>query len=126
MDFEEFWDKYPRKVAKKAAQKAWDKLKNDEKIAASVNIDKHCAYWKAKDTDREYIPHPATWLNQGRWDDEIEIIESKPKRPPVPWYATDELTLAKGREIGLNPMPGESFAAYRQRITARLSVQMSG
>ena len=23
--------------------------------------------------DKKYIPHPATWLNQGRWEDEIEI-----------------------------------------------------
>ena len=129
LSFDNFWDKYPRKVAKMVAQKSWARLKKEEKIAAIKNLDAHLAYWKAKETEKEFIPHPATWLNQGRWEDEIEIVDSKPKRPPIPWYATDELTLEKGQELGLNPLPGESFAAYRQRITARIqraSVSVSG
>ena len=36
-------------------------------------------------------------------------------------YATDELTLAKGRELGLNPYAGESFAQFRARISAKIS-----
>ena len=26
--------------------------------------------------EKKFIPHPATWLNQGRWDDELEEIAS--------------------------------------------------
>jgi hypothetical protein len=33
------------------------------------------------------------------------------------------LTLAKGRELGLNPYAGESFAQFRARISAQISSQ---
>ena len=29
--------------------------------------------------EKQFIPHPTTWLSQGRWEDEIETIhEDKP------------------------------------------------
>jgi len=31
-------------------------------------------------------------------------------------YSTDELTLAKGRELGLKAYAGETMGQYRQRI----------
>jgi hypothetical protein len=59
-------------------------------------------------------------LNQQRWEDELVIEEKKNVKPPLPWYASDELTLAKGRELGLNPYPGESFAQFRLRVSGKL------
>jgi len=117
--FEQFYEKYPRKVAKKVAQKAWDRLTESEKREALQALDTHIQYWKATNTEKEYIPHPATWLNQGRWDDEIEIPEVK--KPTLPWYSSDELTLAKGREFGLVPYAGESYSQFRQRISVQIS-----
>jgi len=79
--FEEFWQLYPRKVGKAAAQKAWWRIKpaadHHTKILAAINEAKKCEQWKA-DNGR-YIPNPATWLNQGRWDDEILSNNSKRK-----------------------------------------------
>ena len=70
--FLEFWSRYPRKVGKRAALKAWNKARPDPqligKILTTVDQQKSSDQWR-KDNG-EYIPHPATWLNEGRWDDE--------------------------------------------------------
>ena len=73
--FNKFWTNYPNKKGKRIAEKIWDKLKPDksliEKIISSVL--EHIEFdeqWK-KD-DGRFIPHPATFLNQGRWEDEIK------------------------------------------------------
>jgi len=64
--FEEFWQEYPRKTGKEAARRAW------EKASARVGADTILAGLRAAlwPSDSQFIPHPATWLNQGRWDDE--------------------------------------------------------
>lgn len=73
MRFNEFWAEYPNKKAKKDAQKAWKKIKPTEvlfgKIMTAVRASKESVEW-TKENGR-YIPHPATWLNGGRWDDEL-------------------------------------------------------
>lgn len=124
MEFQTFWNCYPRKVAKKVAEKAWNKLTEEEKQSALDAIDTHNTYWRIKDTPSEYIPHCATWLNQGRWEDEIDLTIKEQKRPQLPWYSLDELTLAKGKEIGIQPYAGESMGNYRQRIHQHLQRSM--
>ena len=114
--FEQFWQLYPRKIAKRAAQKAFDRLTKQEQFDAVEAIEQHLAYWKLKGTEMDFIPHASTWLNQGRFEDELDMTPKELKRPSLPWYSTDELTLAKGRELGLNAYAGESMGQYRQRI----------
>lgn len=80
MNFEDFWMKYPRKVAKKMAMKAFEKLPLDEQKLAIDALDTHTLYWKLKKTDTEFIPHPATWLNQARYFDEIKLPSSQSKK----------------------------------------------
>ena len=118
--FEEFWSQYPRKVAKRVAQKAWNRLALHEQVAVLDTIQNHVEYWKLKETTLEFIPHPATWLNQGRWEDELDLTP-KQKKPPIPWYSTDQLTLEKGHELGLIPRPGETMPEYRQRISQSIA-----
>lgn len=71
--FSEFWQEFPKKVGKKAACKAWEKLKPDaelfERIIQGVKAAKLSEQW-IRESGR-YIPHPTTWLNEGRWDDEM-------------------------------------------------------
>lgn len=119
--FQTFWELYPRKVAKKVAEKAWQKLNQMQQTEILKTLPNHIKYWQLKDTDKEFIPHPATWLNQGRWEDELDMTEMK--KPALPWYSTEELTIAKARELGINPYAGESFAQLRQRISAQISRQ---
>ncbi len=120
MTFENFWSQYPKKVGKLTAKRSWEKLSLDNQQKALEAIAEHRKYWVAKGTDWEFIPHASTWLNQERFEDELVIEQKENKRPPLPWYASDELTLAKGRELGLNPYAGESFAQFRARLSAKI------
>src|SRR6185503_6296114 len=68
--FEEFWIAYPNKTGKVAAVKAWKKCKHKpplETILSSITTAKQSRKWK--DDGGRFIPNPATWLNEGRWDD---------------------------------------------------------
>jgi hypothetical protein len=120
MEFNLFWAQYPRKVGKLTAQRSWQKMPDNHKQKALEAIVEHRKYWAAKGTDWEFIPHASTWLNQERFEDELVIEQKENKRPPLPWYASDELTLAKGRELGLNPYAGETFAQFRARLSAKI------
>jgi len=68
--FDKFWAIYPRHEGKQDARKAFDKLKPDpallETIVNAITVQKQSAQWQ----DSRYIPHPATWLNGRRWEDE--------------------------------------------------------
>ncbi|MFA7087291.1 MAG: hypothetical protein WC145_11550, partial [Aliarcobacter sp.] len=71
--FDQFWAIYPRKVGKQAVFKIWTKLNPDKdlfgKILQAVEKHKQSEQW-TKDNG-QFIPNPSTWLNQGRWDDEL-------------------------------------------------------
>lgn len=71
--FDAFWKLYPRKVGKSAARKAWDKLKPGVKLAAHIckSVEYHlkCEDWRRD--EGKFIPHPSTYLNEGRYDDEF-------------------------------------------------------
>ena len=120
MTFENFWSQYPKKVGKLTAKRSWEKLSLDNQQKALEAIAEHRKYWVAKGTDWEFIPHASTWINQERFEDELVIEQKENKRPPLPWYASDELTLAKGRELGLNPYAGETFAQFRARLSSKI------
>lgn len=70
VDFNLFWEVYPRKTAKQVALKAWLKLKPEPALVAriitAVGRQKESDQWK-----RGIICHPSTWLNQHRWEDEM-------------------------------------------------------
>ncbi len=72
-DFAAFWQAYPRRVAKLAAWRAYQRARRTvdaETILAGVR--RYVEYVEQRGTEPEYIAHPATWLNAGRWDDEYE------------------------------------------------------
>jgi hypothetical protein len=73
-DFTEFWQAYPKKVGKYAALKAWDKNKPQlQNILNALQWQKNSTQWK-KDGGK-FIPNPATYLNEGRWQDEPVMLE---------------------------------------------------
>ena len=73
MTFDEFWELYPRRVAKKAARTAWAKVNMNEVIATSIyeNIQARLQSGDWHLNRKQYIPHPATYLNGERWNDEV-------------------------------------------------------
>lgn len=77
--FNQFWQAYPKRVGKGAAEKAWAKIKPDkdlfEKMIAAVEAAKKSRQWLRD--QGQYIPNPSTWLNQQRWEDELDTIPSQ-------------------------------------------------
>jgi hypothetical protein len=75
-DFDAFWAVYPRKVGKGDAKKAFAKVKAPVSVLiTAVNTQKQSQQWLRN--DGQYIPNPATWLNQGRWEDELPTKEGR-------------------------------------------------
>lgn len=70
--FDEFWQAYPRKVGKEAARKAFTKActKVDADLVVTGALRFSFDPNLPGPNERQFIPHPATWLNEGRWDDE--------------------------------------------------------
>lgn len=72
--FELFWKAYPRKTNKAFARKAFFKLKPTNEMLAKMTtaIERQKrSVWLDKDI--QYIPHPSTWLNGERWEDEVSL-----------------------------------------------------
>lgn len=80
-DFIEFWEAYPVKKGKKYALACWKKAKDKpdiEKLLEIIEKQKDFVQWK-----KGYTPNPATWLNQGRWDDEEQETEGEEFKIPA-------------------------------------------
>ena len=71
---QQIYDLYPRKVGRTAALRAIERLlakgtvPPEDLLVTVRNYAKATATWEAG--DRTYIPNPATWFNQGRYDDD--------------------------------------------------------
>ena len=76
-EFEEFWKAYPRKENKRESFKKWKKAVVDitEKKLLVYTI-RFAEKVQRDNTQEKYIPHPTTWLNQGRYED-FKKIETK-------------------------------------------------
>lgn len=69
--FERFWKAYPKKIGKGKAFNAFQRAKNKpdlEQLLEILSRQSSSAQW-TKDGG-QYIPNPATWINERRWDDE--------------------------------------------------------
>lgn len=81
--FDAFWSAYPKKKGKQSAEKAFKKIAPDETLCKimlnALEEQKQSAEWQ-KDSG-QFIPHPATWLNGRRWEDEIgvKVYQQEPK-----------------------------------------------
>lgn len=65
-------------------------------------------------------------VNAGLLDAILEDARSPPKSgSTVPWWSTDQTVLAKGREIGVEPRPGESMGQFKGRLSEKVG-QMEG
>ena len=91
--FEQFWGQYPRKVGKVAARAVWHKLKPSkelqDRIVASVVLYARSEQWQRD--GGSFIPHPRTYLNGRRWEDEIKPLAAVIQAPSTadPWHWAD-------------------------------------
>lgn len=76
--FDSFWSAYPRRIAKANAGKAWQKaIKGADPQTIIDAAAKYATSVNGK--DKQFVKHPATWLNGGCWDDETE----EPPQPEI-------------------------------------------
>lgn len=79
--FADFWTAYPRKVAKQDAIKAWNKLRADDVLRQRIGValQAQCRSQQWLRDNGAYIPYPASWLNDRRWEDEIASVQPERK-----------------------------------------------
>lgn len=74
-DFEKFWKAYPKKKKKDDALKVFNRKKSKmpsiEKVIFAIQIQKKSNDWTRD--EGQFIPYPASWLNGGSWDDQVEL-----------------------------------------------------
>lgn len=73
--FNLFWDIYPKKVGKGKVEEWFKKNKPSEELTSmiirAIEEQKYSQQWLKE--DGQFIPNPATWLNQKRWQDGEKI-----------------------------------------------------
>ena len=91
--FDRFWAAYPRKVGKGAAERSFERIHPDaallDGMLRAIETQRQSDTWL-----RGYIPNPATWLNQRRWEDEPDGVtapaaQQTPHSPPPPTPVLD-------------------------------------
>ncbi len=102
-DFDIWWAAYPRKVAKRLARKKWADLSKEfppiDQMLKVLEAQKRSKGWLKN--EGEFIPHPTTYLNQGRWEDELDVQMPRDIVNQKPWHETWPGIVAKGLEFGL-------------------------
>ena len=104
--FEAFWNAYPRKESKPAARKAFDKLKPDAELLGKMlqSISKWERSQQWQENGGQFIPYPASWLNQRKWEDD----------PPV----------AHVKKMPANDFPQRDYSDVQDDEMSRLAAEM--
>lgn len=128
MRFNAFWQAYPSKVGKIDARKAFDKLApNDELLQRMLEaIANQSASKRWKDG---FIPNPSTWLNQGRWDDELQPADGSVGQILAHHPMSKAAIEKDGMRLGVGEwdQAKEQWPAYRARVLeARAQAQKGG
>lgn len=74
--FERWWDDYPKKTGKRDAYRKWTAAKKGigaDELHTRL-LDRLPGLLATQQRDPRYVPNPATWLNQGRYDDPVEEV----------------------------------------------------
>lgn len=72
LKFDRWWSAYPRRVGKAKALRVFAKINPSDsdldRWLSTLAAQKASDQWQ----DKRYIPHPTTYLNEGRHDDEVD------------------------------------------------------
>jgi hypothetical protein len=101
--FTQFWNQYPRHEKKKNAQEAFKRINPQngtfEKIMESLAKFKMSEQW-TRDGGK-YIPHPTSWLNGRRWEDEIK--DCLPDKPETAFDRSQRNIESFKKKMGIEP-----------------------
>lgn len=123
--FERFWRDYPRKIGKGAARRAWAgalRIADAAKITAALERQlKAGVFSDIKFSETKFIPYPATWLNQERWEDEVVRLPTPAEvaaRTKAPAAETEERLLREALADALETGDGDLEARVRAEAAA--------
>lgn len=72
-DFDAWWDLYPRHTNKHRAKEAWEALVTDDALRDTIMEATRRQVRSGYIDNGQYTPHPTTWLNGRRWEDELVV-----------------------------------------------------
>ena len=84
-DFMKFWNIYPQKTGKGKAFDVWGEIKPSSELIETIikAVESQVLSLQWQKDDGKYIPHPATWLHQERWEDTLSVPkDGKPAEQP--------------------------------------------
>jgi hypothetical protein len=97
--FAQWWAAYPRRIAKGAARVAFDKalgrIRGPDPFETLLSATRLFAE-SAISWDIKFLPYPATYLNQGRWEDDIEDVRRSYAKPAT---RADERLAERGASL---------------------------
>lgn len=79
--FVQFWEAFPRRVAKKDARVAWAQLNPSAAVIAKIMgaLEWQVGAYQWDGVKADYAPYPASWLRAERWTDERRRELRKPQ-----------------------------------------------
>ncbi|MEX1200277.1 MAG: hypothetical protein WEB02_05765 [Methylophaga sp.] len=114
IEFIYFWESYPVKKNRVAAEREWQTLGDGDKQNAVENIERFVSSLPRWQT----IPYPYTYLNQRRWLDDLTPTAKPTQSQKTHLPRHDEQLTSWAAKNGLpEPIRGENFPQYRARLT---------
>lgn len=103
--------------------KAWVRLTPMEQQQALEALPNHVKYWELKQTEKEYICHASTWLNQWRWMDELDMTPKKEKQD-MSWMATNEGIEKKAKELGVLGNGYDTYHTLKNKCLQKMGISL--
>lgn len=113
--FDEFYDAFPQKMGKQSAEKAYNRALKTKGVTHAILLDGARRFAKAHAaarTEKRFIAHPTTWLNGGRWEDDLSGITARSNSPQPAANARGSqfgALMAAASELMQESGPGESM-----------------
>lgn len=76
--FDVFWKAYPKKTGKADARRAWVKALRSTDAYKIIDVVERYPFDR---TRLKYVKDPATWLNKGCWEDDLEAVAAAHREP---------------------------------------------
>ena len=112
--FNRWWAECPRKVGKEAAGRKIKAVIKGGQVTMDELIDgmrRYASHVRANATEPQFVVHPATWLNQGRWQDDLSTDGRTENARRTGSHASPDKQLLTEWLLGMAENPGHRFAA---------------
>ena len=100
-EIDNIYKAYPRHTAPVAAKKAIEKALLKSGLNYDTMMERVKKFAQSKKGRGEFCPHPATWFNQGRYDDDPAEWDKEYKKDG--YMSDDEITRANIEKVKYNP-----------------------